>query len=238
MANAVLRPFFSYYGGKWRATPYYPKPEFRKIIEPFAGSAGYSVRYPDRKVFLADINPIVVEVWRYLITVKESEIRKLPVTITDTDTLNICQEAKWLIGFWLNRGSVAPRARPSTWMKSGVRPNSDWGEAIRERIASQVQFIRHWKVARRSYQNISPDKKATWFVDPPYESAPGRVYTFDRIDYDHLATWCRQLSGQVIVCERTGANWLPFRELGSFKSLNTRTTSVDRYSKESIWTNG
>ena len=34
----TLRPFFSYYGGKWRsAVKHYPAPEFDQIVEPFAG---------------------------------------------------------------------------------------------------------------------------------------------------------------------------------------------------------
>ena len=40
-----LRPFFCYYGGKWRAAPKYPPPEHDTIVEPFAGAAGYATRY-------------------------------------------------------------------------------------------------------------------------------------------------------------------------------------------------
>lgn len=31
-----LRPFWSYYGGKWRIAERYPRPAFDRIIEPFA----------------------------------------------------------------------------------------------------------------------------------------------------------------------------------------------------------
>jgi hypothetical protein len=34
-----LRPFWRYYGGKWRAAPRYPRPTHDTIIEPFAGAA-------------------------------------------------------------------------------------------------------------------------------------------------------------------------------------------------------
>jgi hypothetical protein len=52
-ATPRLRPFFGYYGGKWRdAVKHYPPPEHTRIVEPFAASAGYSLRYPDRKVIL------------------------------------------------------------------------------------------------------------------------------------------------------------------------------------------
>ena len=35
-----LKPFFTYYGGKYRAAPKYPEPVHGSIVEPFAGSAG------------------------------------------------------------------------------------------------------------------------------------------------------------------------------------------------------
>ena len=50
-----LRPFWAYYGGKWRAAPRYPRPMHDTIIEPFAGAAGYSLRYPDRNVVLVEL---------------------------------------------------------------------------------------------------------------------------------------------------------------------------------------
>ena len=36
--TAPLRPFFGFYGGKWRDSPrHYPPPAHTRIIEPFAG---------------------------------------------------------------------------------------------------------------------------------------------------------------------------------------------------------
>lgn len=69
-----LKPFWRYYGGKWRAAPRYPKPEFSRIVEPFAGAAGYSMRYPSRQVILVEKHPIIAEIWRWLIAARESEI--------------------------------------------------------------------------------------------------------------------------------------------------------------------
>ena len=54
------------------------------------------------------------------------------------------QEAKWLIGFWLNGGVSAPCKRPGAWMREGLRPNSKWGPVVRDLLASQVDRIRHW----------------------------------------------------------------------------------------------
>lgn len=51
-APVRLRPFFSYFGGKWRDTPRLPAPKHPTIIEPFAGSAGYALRHYTRDVVL------------------------------------------------------------------------------------------------------------------------------------------------------------------------------------------
>ena len=45
-----MKPFFRYYGGKWRDCAKYPPPQFDTIVEPFAGSAGYSVRHHTRMI--------------------------------------------------------------------------------------------------------------------------------------------------------------------------------------------
>lgn len=230
---SALRPFFGYYGGKWKnAVKHYPVPSFSRIVEPFAGSAGYSLRYADREVVLCEIDPILAAVWKYLIAVKPKEILDIPDFPSDGDVedLKICQEAKWLVGFWLNRGVTSPRRSPSRWMKEGVRPGSFWGERVRRTIASQVDAIRHWKVYNVSYLQCPLSKAATWFVDPPYEVA-GRHYRFgsSQINYSALAEWCKSRPGQVIVCENDGANWLPFMQLADVKTTRRDTRSEEVY---------
>ena len=79
-----LKPFWQYYGGKWRAAPRYPAPRFDTIVEPFAGAAGYSCRYPDRKVVLVDKYPVIAGMWRYLIRVSAAEVRRIP----EVDSVN------------------------------------------------------------------------------------------------------------------------------------------------------
>ena len=230
-----LWPFFTYYGGKYRIAPRYPKPLYDSIIEPFAGSAGYSLRYPQKAVFLYDVNPRIVSVWQYLLKVSESEILNLPELFEDLrEVKNISQEAKWLIGFWCNKGSCEPRNRPSIWMKSGIRPNSQWGQAIKQRIASQLASIRHWKVLNRGYDDIE-NITATWFIDPPYSCDAGRLYTYDQIDYVRLKDYCLNRNGQTIVCESDGANWLPFEPFVTAKGLEG--PKGKKKIKEVIWTN-
>jgi len=231
-----LRPFFGYYGGKWRdAIKHYPRPNHETIVEPFAGSAGFSLRYPNKNVILCEIDPVLVAVWRYLIAVSAAEIRSIPdVPLNGSvDDLAFPQEARWLVGFWMNRGVASPRKRPSKWMRDGIRPGSFWGDRVRETIASQVEAIRHWEVIEGSYEDCPFDGPATWFIDPPYQRA-GRHYRHgsDSIDYGALADWCRSRKGQVVVCENEGADWLPFQHLAEVK-----TTRRGKRSAEVIWSN-
>jgi hypothetical protein len=234
--DSQLRPFFGYYGGKWRdSLKFYPVPEYRTIVEPFAGSAGYALRYPDRNIILCEIDPVLSAVWEYLIRVTAKEILAIPdlAPLGSVDDLRVPQEAKWLVGFWLNRGTASPRKGPSKWMRDGIRPGSFWGARVRQTIASQVEYIRHWQIHNCDYSKCPSPNQATWFVDPPYETA-GKHYRFgsEQIDYSALGIWCRSRLGQVIVCENQGATWLPFRDLADVK-----TTRADRRSKEVIWLN-
>lgn len=226
-----LRPFISYYGGKWRVGPKYPAPQHQTIIEPFAGGAGYSCRYYKNNVILYDADPILAGLWDYLIKVEPEEIYKLPVEITHLDDMNLTQEQKWLIGFWLNKAVTTPVKSPSKWMRT-VK-SLYWGEKCRDRIATQVQFIKHWQIFNQSYDQ-APNQNATWFIDPPYNNDAGRMYRTKFCDYDHLADWCRDRQGQVIVCEQEGANWLPFIP---FQTIQTTHGSRGKSkSNEVIWT--
>jgi len=233
----VLRPFFCFYGGKWRTSLHYPSPKYKRIIEPFAGAAGYSLRYAHMDITLYEIDPALFKLWSWLIQVSSSEIRSLPnISNNQTvDDLNISQEAKWLIGFWINKGTVSPAKSPSKWMRDGIRPNSQWGDAIRERIAQQVEYIRHWKIINMSFENAE-NTESTWFIDPPYQGACGRHYKYNKINFDCLSKWCNSRKGQVIVCEQAGANWLPFTEFRTIKSLEG--ANGKKRSKEVIWTQG
>lgn len=230
---STLQPFFTYFGGKWRAAHHYPAPRYRTIMEPFAGAAGYSVRYPDHDVVLVERDPTIAALWRYLISVDPAEVLALPLAVTTTDALDVPAPARTLIGFWLNKGCSAPCKQPSAWMRSGIRPDSFWGETIRARIAAQVTRIRHWRVVEGTYAD-APDVEATWYVDPPYIKA-GTNYRYGArlLDYTALAQWCRTRRGQTIVCEADGAAWLPFRAFRTIKASEAK--SGGKTSAEVVW---
>jgi site-specific DNA-adenine methylase len=241
--GAFPRPFFGYYGGKWRdALKHYPAPRFNTIVEPFAGSAGYALRYHHAKrVFLFEKDPVVAGVWDYLINkATTNDILTLPnVPLRGSvEKLEVCAEAKALIGFWLNRGVSMPRKKPSRWMRDEIRPGSFWGERVRHTIASQLHLIKRWKIYNCDYteaptilaKELPDEDEFTWFIDPPYQKA-GHHYRYgaNGINYGELAKWCKSRPGQVIVCENKGAKWLRFKSIADVK------TTRKKRSKETLW---
>lgn len=226
---------FSYFGSKYRLAKKYPSPQHRFVIEPFAGSACYSLYYDVEYVKLYDINPVVCDVWDFLIGATSADILALPLDFDHIDDVKASSGAKAFIGFGLNLGNTAPCKSISTFTKIGRSRGhaQGWSEASRYRVSRQVDKIRKWEITNAPYTTC-PDIPATWFIDPPYMQK-GRHYPYSAIDRDVLARFCWARQGLVMVCDDDSARYLPFKPLGT-----TRGTADggQRISKESIWMNG
>jgi hypothetical protein len=235
----MLRPFWRYYGGKWRAAPRYPSPRYSTIVEPFAGAAGYSLRHAHLKVVLVDKYPVIAEVWRYLIGVSAAEVLHIPC-VDSVDELPswVPQGARWLVGFVMGAGQSSPRRTLSAGLRRFREQGKGaygWSPAHRARVAAQVEHIRHWRVIEGDYA-AAPDVEATWFVDPPYQGAGVHYeHPSTAIDFEALGGWCRERQGQVIACEGGEADWLPFREFSRpMRSAMNRNEAA----RELVWTSG
>ena len=104
----TLAPFLSYYGSKFRSGPRYPEPEHGTIVEPFAGAAGYSLRYPDRRVILIERDPRLAGIWRFLIRSRPSDVLALPLLDLDASIADLpsCDpDGRELIRAWLQGGA-------------------------------------------------------------------------------------------------------------------------------------
>lgn len=227
-----LRPMVSLYGSKWRLATRYPIPQYDTIIEPFCGSAGYSLRYYWKHVILNDLNPVVAGIWDYLIHVSEAEILQLPAVVYHIDDYpSLCSEARNLIAFWLNKGCGYPRKSATRWTYEESAKGFFWSEKCKQRIASQLQYIRHWKIYQGEYDNddVSYYKSCTYFIDPPYQYDRHGAYPYDYkyINYEELGEWCQSLRGQVIVCENEGADWLPFEFLHKQNNVHHSKNKVN-----------
>lgn len=200
---------------------------------------------------LVDRNPVIAGLWRWLTRVSADEILALPLLPPGgcIDELELDLPARWLIGFWLHKGSTSPgRTLVQRW--GAAYPTQFWSENIRARIAAQLNAIRHWRVLEGSYADLA-NVPATWFIDPPYigasrvsrwrgsnvvETRPvGARYRFGptKIDFEHLSAWCRTRVGQTIVCENVGAVWLPFEPFHM-----ARANVAGGTTHEAIWTGG
>lgn len=212
----------------WNRARHYPAPLHDVVKEPFAGAAGYSTFYDCRRVDLFDVDPIICGVWDYLLNADPAEIMalpELPEVGDSVDNYDLPQEAKWLVGFWLNRGSSQPKKSRTAYSARTDRAQLNWGRKAKERIALQLPIIEEgWTITEGSYDQAG-DEEATWLVDPPYVDK-GRYYRYPLADFAALASWVECRSGLVMVCEQEGADWLPFQPLGSFKSTTGRTSEV------------
>ena len=99
-----------------------------------------------------------------------------------------------------------------------------------KRIAKTLFKIRHWKIIHGSYEDLE-NVEATWFIDPPYKFG-GEHYkeSSKNLDFAELGKWCKSRNGQVIVCENTKADWLPFLPMKEMSGSKHKTI-------EAIWSN-
>jgi hypothetical protein len=218
---------WSYYGSKSKLVDLYPKPKHDLIVEPFAGSARYALKYFDRDVLLIDKYQKVVMIWKYLQQCSIGDIKSLPsISLGQKIRRDMfdCDEQFWLMGFLVQDGVNAPRL---TMSKFGAGTNF---EIKKKNIYENLFKIRHWRIEELSYEAID-NCQATWFIDPPYQYG-GEYYVESnkKIDFGILADWCKSRNGQIIVCENTKANWLPFKPMIEFQGSIHKTI-------EAIWCN-
>jgi len=207
---------------------YYPPPKYGKIIEPFAGSARYSLKYFDRDITLVDKYDNVIKVWKWLQECSKDDILKLPSLKSlgrgfDLRTLELCDGALLFLGFNAGIASTSPRFKISPFAaeQNGM-------QTYIKRVANNLWKIKHWKIELGCYTEIN-NAEATWFIDPPYQHG-GHAYVENEIDFKQLSNWCRNRIGQIIVCENTKAMWLPFKPMKELEGAMFRTT-------EAIWSN-
>jgi len=71
-----VKPFFTYYGGKHRLARRLGKPKCDRVIEPFAGSAGFSTYWEPPNVTLVELDPVVIGSWKYLQGASQRDIER------------------------------------------------------------------------------------------------------------------------------------------------------------------
>lgn len=220
---------WSYYGSKSIIINSYPPPKYGQIIEPFAGSARYALKYWDRDVILIDKYHVITDIWKWLQKCSKKDILSLPSNLKVGDHLDKftfdCIEARWLVGFIINKGTIMPKHTVTA--RAAKQNNINYSIA---KIANNIHKIKHWSIINGDYNDID-NHESTWFIDPPYQFG-GHCYkeSNKNIDFIKLGEWCKTRQGQVIVCEAGKADWMPFLNM-----INQYTTSGMQ--NELIWTN-
>ena len=241
-----IHPLFKWFGSKWQAAPKYPEPKHEGIVEPYAGGAGYSLRYPDRTILICENDPHLSKLWPWLIReATEAAIRDIPIGVpigTDIRSLGLSEGQALLLKNWQRTNNVGDCWTISPW---GNKPGQ-WTSNTRARVAEEVNAIKHWRFAKDGLSVmksiVSTVDVDTWFIDPMYRYNYQYRQTQGH-DYEELGRVIRSLPGQVIVCEavcpKTGAvpDWLPFVHFGSSVTSRRKATQ-NHHSKELIWTNG
>jgi len=216
---------FSYYGSKSKIVDYYPPPKHKRIIEPFAGSARYSLKYWQNDVLLVDKYPVIIEVWNYLKNASENDILKLPRLDTGQtiDDFELSDIERNFMGFMVQDGTTGMRRTASYFAVKRMDEKFNF-------IVENLHKIKHWEIRLESYDDLQ-NEDATWFIDPPYQFG-GHEYKMSNknINFAALSDWCKSRNGQVIVCENTKADWLPFKPMKEMQGTMFKTT-------EAIWSN-
>lgn len=203
---------FYYYGRKKQIAKYYPTPNYKTIVEPFAGAAAYSLYNDNWKnnVILIEKDDRVAQIWHWLINEANIEdIQKMPNLKSgeySTDFLHIIHAATKM-AFKYKRIKVTPVLE------------RNW-EISKRVFANNLYKIKHWKIICDDYSQ-APNIEATWFIDPPYKGDPGIGYAYGSklIDYEKLANWAKQRKGEVIFCEGENGDYLPFEHLLSLSGI-------------------
>lgn len=212
---------FYYFGRKGRLAGKYPAPEHPLVIEPFAGSAAYTLHHRPERALLIERDQRVVDLWNRLCAMGPEGLAAAEPPVIGERTSDL-----WHLTSMASKDSLTVSGyKVSPWALAS------W-ELARKVALRHVEYASTIEYVNGSYVD-APDVVATWFIDPPYQHVPsGYLHGSRGFDYGALAEFCRTRRGQVIVCEQEGADWLPFEPFTSQQNVQSTGRSHEVW-----WTN-
>lgn len=213
---------FYYYGRKKKLAKYYPQPKYDTIVEPFAGSAAYSLHGDNWKkdVILIEKDDRIYNIWKWFIE-----------EATKEDLLNMpdLKEGEYTTDFLQILHMVTKGAFVRKKVKVTKIMERNWN-TNKIKMANTLEKVKHWKIIHGDY-SVAPDIEATWFIDPPYFSEAGMGYGHNckQIDYNNFTNFIKSRKGEVICCDCEEANYLPFKPLVELSAI------AGKKSKEMIY---
>lgn len=193
----------------------------------------WMLKNPQLKAYLIEKDIKVYNTWKYLLSCSIDDIINYPTPKINSQTDD----------FLIMTCSVSNATSKCNSMKYTERL-----EKVFNIQKNKLIKLHHLKdrieIINDDYENIK-NQECTWFIDPPYQLnnsvnkntifANGNGYSklcnSDGMDYSALAEFCKSRLGQVIVCEKNLADWLPFQQLKNGK------TSLGKLYKEVVWYN-
>jgi site-specific DNA-adenine methylase len=228
-----MRTAFSYYGGKGILAKKYPVPIHKRIVEPFAGGAAYSLRYYRHDVVLIELNKKVVDAWNFIKNPDFDQLAKIPVHIDPgtkiSDFLPVDPGFEFILRAAANVGTGGQNKKMETVTSIGAR---HFFNNTVKKIKFWTGRIQHWKIIHGNFDEFRY-KESTYFIDPPYQNKAGRMYKFssDLIDFERLKKYVASLSGQIIIAENSESKWIKdfsVNNLGVCCGVNAKHISNNR----------
>ena len=216
---------FYQYGAKNLLAKYYQVPNYRVIVEPFAGSAAYSCfhlkRNREMRAVIIDKNDNIAAAWDFIKHCSANDVREYPVPEIGSYTTD----------FLFKTCTSSNSATQNAKMKVTKRMLEVF-EYQRRRILDLLWIRNRISFIHDDYRAF-PNIEATWFIDAPYQKPTDRLLknasSRRNAEYAELSEYAKSRKGQVIVCEKDGANWLPFER------FKTNKNSLDRKYAEVVW---
>ncbi len=217
---------FYYYGRKKQIAKHYPSPTHDVIVEPFAGAAAYSLHgdHWRERVVLVEKDQRVAAIWRWLIE------EATPAKIAALPTLRVGEKSSEFLHIVHAATKMAFKYKTIK-----VTPVLERNWEISKRVmAANVHKVKHWELLIGDY-TIAPDIEATWFIDPPYRDAPGEGYAHGSADLDYIALskWVGARQGQLICCEGSNGDYLPFQQLLTLPGVAGKLSMEKMYHRPS-----
>lgn len=201
---------------------HYPSPNYDTIIEPFAGSAAYSLFGDNwqKNVILIEKDKQVGEIWEWLIE------EATPSQILGLPDLTIGEKSSEF--FHIIHAATKQAFKYKTIKVTPVLARN-W-EISKRVISANLHKIKHWSLIVDDYTN-APNVPATWFIDPPYKDNAGLGYRHSSadLDYNSLADWVHSRQGEVICCEGASGDYLPFDKLLTLSSVAGKKSTEKLY---------
>ena len=228
VASVPLRSPFRYPGGKTWLVPYVrcwiqslPKPNV--FIEPFAGGAiaGLTVAFEDLAghVIIAETDEYVASVWQTILSGQEEwlahKILKFDLTLDNVKIAlardkrkDLTLKEKAFLAILRNRvqrgGIMAPGAGLVKTGENNRGISSRWYPETLARRIKDIGRIRYritflYGDGFRLFDQFRNERKAAFFVDPPYTKAAKRLYNNWEFDHRALFNTIRQLRAPFLV---------------------------------------